>query len=170
MEPISKIEDNVTMLKFEPIRKFKHGLIFRLLSQSFAELINDELEEKIKQFDKEIFENPDTVGACVFVSTLNGQAIGMASWDPRQGPEIGIIGYNCILPEFGGRGFGKAQINEVLRRFKAMRFKKAIVTTGDHPFFLKATKIYLACGFKETRRHSKSSDQRYGSIDYEIEM
>ncbi|MHC4124608.1 MAG: GNAT family N-acetyltransferase, partial [Planctomycetota bacterium] len=95
------------MLKFEPITKYDKGFVFSLLSQSFAELWNDELEEKIKQFDREVFENPDTVGACTFISTLNGEAMGMASWDPRQGPEVGIIGYNCILPEYQSRGFGK---------------------------------------------------------------
>jgi hypothetical protein len=110
------------MLKFEPITKYEKGVVFSLLSQSWAELWNDELEKKIKQYDKEIFENPDTVGACVFISTLNGKAIGMTSWDPRQGPEVGIIGYNCILHEYQGQGIGKAQIKEILRRFKLNQF------------------------------------------------
>lgn len=158
------------MLKFKQITEYEPGIVFSLLSQSFAELWNDELEEKMKQFDKEVFENPDTVGACAFISTLNGKPVGMASWDPRQGPELGIIGYNCILPEYHGKGFGKAQIEEVLKRWKKQGFKKASVTTGQHPFFEPADKMYLACGFKETRRYNEGRDSRYGSIDYELEL
>jgi N-acetylglutamate synthase-like GNAT family acetyltransferase len=158
------------MLTFEPITKFERGIIFQLLSQSFAELLNDDLEKKIKQFDDDIFDNPDTVGACVFVSTLNGKVIGMASWDPRQWPQIAMIGYNCILPDFRGNGFGKAQIKEILKRLKAMEFKKVIVITGDHPFFLNTAKMYSSCGFMEIRRCNEGRDPRYGSIDYEIEL
>jgi GNAT superfamily N-acetyltransferase len=158
------------MLKFEPITKFERGLIFQLLSQSFSDVLDNALKQKIEAYDKEAFENPDTVGAYVFISSLNGAVVGMASWDPRQWPEIGIIGYNCIVPDFHGMGFGQVQIKEVLNRFKAMGFKKAIVTTGNHPFFLKAAKMYLACGFTEIRRYNEGRDPRYGSIDYEIKL
>lgn len=72
---------------------------------------------------------------CVFISILNDEPIGMASWDPRQVPEVGIIGYNCILPEYQGKGFGKTQIQEILKRLKNQGFEKALVTTGEHPFF-----------------------------------
>jgi GNAT superfamily N-acetyltransferase len=158
------------MLRFESITKYEKGFVFSLLSQSFAELWNDELEEKMKQFDKEVFEHADTVGACAFVSTLNGKPVGMASWDPRQGPELGIIGYNCILPEYQDRGFGKAQIEEILKRLREHGFEKVIVTTGEYPFFEPAGKMYLACGFKEIRRYNEGRDPRYGSIEYKIEL
>lgn len=158
------------MLKFKQITEYEPGVVFSLLSQSFAELLNDEFERKLRRDDKEVFENPDTIGACAFISVLNSKTVGMASWDPRQGPEVGIIGYNCILPEYQGRGFGKAQIEEVLKRFNGQGFKKVIVTTGEHPFFEPAEKMYLACGFKEIRRYNEGRDPRYGSIDYEIEL
>jgi len=51
------------------------------------------------------------------------------------GPEVGIIGWNGILPEFRGRGFGKAQIRELLGRLKLDGFKNAFVRTGEHAFF-----------------------------------
>src|SRR3989339_1231936 len=152
------------MLKFEPVKKYEEGIIFSLLSQSWKKLWNDELEEKIKQFDQEVFKNPDTVGVCVFISTLNGKPIGMASWDPRQWPELGIIGYNCILPKFQDKGFGKAQINEVLERLKRGGFKRAFVKTGEHPFFSSAQKTYTACGFKEIKRHPTGDQPGYGTI------
>ena len=37
------------MLKFEPITKYEKGVVFSLLSRSFAEVLNDSLEEKMKQ-------------------------------------------------------------------------------------------------------------------------
>jgi len=158
------------MIEFSRITEYEPGIIFSLLSQSFAELWNDELEEKIRQFDKEVFENPDTVGACTFISTLNGKPVGMASWDPRQGPELGIIGWICVLPEFQGKGFGKIQIKEILRRLKRDGFKKAFVRTGEHPFFSNAQKMYAACGFKESKRYPTGNQQGYGTIDYEIKL
>jgi len=158
------------MLKFEPITKYEEGTVFSLLSQSLAAIWNDKLEKKIRQFDKEVFENPDTVGACTFISTLNGKAVGMASYDPRQVPELGIIGFNCILPKFQTRGLGKAQIEQILRRLKTAGFKKASVRTGGHPFFIRAQNMYLACGFKESRRYSTGDQPGYGTIDYEIEL
>jgi GNAT superfamily N-acetyltransferase len=158
------------VFKFEPVTKYKRGVIFSLLQQSFAGLWNDDLEKKTRQYDQDIFDNPDTVGACVFITCLNSNAIGMASWDPRQGPEMAILGYNCILPEYQGKGFGTSQIKEVLGQLKTAGFKKAIVTTGQHPFFAAAVKMYLACGFKEQTRYNKGKESRYGSVDYEVEL
>ncbi|MBC8481766.1 MAG: GNAT family N-acetyltransferase [Planctomycetes bacterium] len=158
------------MLKFKQIAEYEPGIIFSLLKKSYEKVWNDKLEQSLRDSDKEVFENPDTVGACIFISTLNGKAVGMASWDPRQGPEVGIIGHSCVLPEFQGRGFGKEQINEILRRFKLNGFAKVLVTTGEEPFFKPARKMYLSCGFKETKRYDSCYNPPYKSIDYEIEL
>ena len=158
------------MLKFKQITEYEPGIIFSLLSQSFGEVLDGMLEEKIKQYDKEAFESPDTVGACVFISTLNGKPVGIASWDPRQGPELGIIGWVCILPKFQCKGFGEAQIKEVLKRLKQDGFKKVFVRTGEHPFFTNAQKMYAACGFKEIKRHPTGDQPGYGTIDYELKL
>jgi GNAT superfamily N-acetyltransferase len=158
------------MLKFSKTTEFEPGIIFSLLSQSFTELWNEDLEKKIIKFDTEIFENPDTVGACTFISTLNGKAVGMASYDPRQGPEAGIIGYNCILPEYQGRGLGKTQIKEIIRRLKESGFKKVFVRTGEHPFFNKARNMYIACGFKESKKYPIGNQPGCEIIDYEIDL
>ena len=158
------------MVEFTGIAGYEAGIVHSLLCRSFAELLNDALEEKIKSFDKDIFENPDTIGACTFISTLGGEAVGMASWDPRQGPAVGVIGYNCILPEYQGKGFGTAQIKEILRRLKKDGFKKVMVRTGEHPFFVSAQKMYAACGFSEKKRYETGDQPGYGTIDYEIEV
>jgi GNAT superfamily N-acetyltransferase len=74
------------------------------------------------------------------------------------------------LPKFQGKCFGKAQVKEVLRRLKQDNFKKAFVRTGEHLFFTSAQKMYVACGFKELKRHSNGDQSGYGTIDYEIEL
>jgi GNAT superfamily N-acetyltransferase len=153
-------------LVFDKATDFPPGTVFSLLSQSWQPLWNDILAEKIRQFDTEVYENPTTVGACTYITTLDGSPAGMFSWDPRKGPEVVIIGWNCILPGFQGKGIGKAQIREMLKRFKQAGFKKVAVTTGQDPFFLPAQRIYLACGFTEVQRHPAAPNQRYGSIDY----
>lgn len=158
------------MLKFKRITEYEPGIVFSLLSQSFAEVLDDGLEGKIKEYERDVFGNPDTVGACAFISTLNGEVVGMASWDPRQGPGLGIIGWVCVLPEFQGRSFGKIQIKEILRQFKRDGFKKAFVRTGEHPFFANAQKLYAACGFQESKRHPTGDQPGFGTIDYELKL
>lgn len=158
------------MIKFTPITEYKPGIIFSLLSQSFVEVCDDGLKEIMQKYDSEAFENPDTVGACAFITTIHNSVIGMASWDPRQGPEHGIIGWDCILPEFQGKGYGKAQMFEVLRRLKQDGFQKAFVRTGEHPFFIRAQKMYLACGFQEIKRYPAGDQPGYGTIEYTIEL
>jgi GNAT superfamily N-acetyltransferase len=163
-------------LQFISPRDQKPGTIASLLRQAYADLlISDPLTFRPEhvnwaQYDCDVFEQPTTVGVCIFVTQLDGRIIGFGSWDPRQGPQVGIIGHNCILPEFRGRGFGKQQIREILRRFGVMSIEKAIVSTNDHPFFIPAQRMYLAFGFREVRRIPWDRDPRYWTIEYEMEI
>ena len=156
------------MVEFSKVTEYKAGIVFSLLRRSFAEIIDGVLEEKMREFDGAVFENIETVGACAFVTILNGEAVGMVSWDSREGPELGVVGWNCVLPEFRGRGFGKMQIEEVLGRLKGEGFKRVVVRTGEHPFFAAARRMYVACGFREVRRSPTGDQEGYGTIDYEV--
>lgn len=88
----------------------------------------------------------------------------MGSYDPRQEPERGIIGWNCVVPEHQGKGLGKAQIQELLRIFRNRGIRKACVTTTDEEFFVPAQRTYEACGFERVR---KTKDN---NIEYELEL
>ena len=164
------------MLTFTSITQHKRGILASLLVRSYAAIPEtdpqfwDEERSKWHRFDREAFDNPDTVGKCVFVTCLDGRPIGFGSFDPRPAPELGRIGHNCILPEFRGRGFGKNQIDEILRRLSRLGVRKAAVSTGDHPFFLPARKMYEACGFRETGWHMPDPNPGFGIIEYEREM
>jgi GNAT superfamily N-acetyltransferase len=152
------------------------GIISRLLDQSYAELVrtHPELREPEKEnwekFDRDVFENPDTIGACTFLSWCGKDIVGFFSFDPRSGPAYGVIGHNCILSEYRNRGFGKRQIAEILRRFRQMGIGHARVSTSDHPFFVPAQKMYTAFGFVEVKRVPFDRDPKQNMIHYEMKI
>lgn len=163
-------------LKFTPPQTQKPGTISAILKICYAELVSSDPalwgdeEEGWERFDKDVYEDPDSIGDCTFMSWLADNIIGFASFDPRQWPALGIIGHNCILPAFQKRGFGKQQIREILRRFHKMGFKRAKVSTLDHPFFIPAQALYTACGFSESRRFPWEGSSVYRLIEYEKDL
>ena len=160
-------------LSFTSPQNQKPGLIASILECVYAPLL--ESDPRIwepertnwEEYDREIFEYPETVGKSIFLSQLADQIVGFASWDPRQRPRYGIIGHNCILPKFCGRGYGKRQIEEVLRRFAQIGIETARVSTNDYPFFIPAQRMYESCGFREVRRIPWKRDPERRLIEYE---
>ncbi len=145
------------MIDFKEIDNFKPGLIEQLLKTCYKGLIDYFPEEKQRLFcqwekeDSEAFNNLETIGRHVKFSCLDNNAIGYFSWDDRQYP-LGIIGQNCILPNFQGQGYGKEQIELIIEIFQDKNFKEVKAITGDHDFFMPAQKIYISCGFKVQKR------------------
>jgi GNAT superfamily N-acetyltransferase len=164
------------MIEFKSLCDHEPGQLFSLLVQSYSDYFEHEPDCRQawlpgwEQYDHDVFAHPETIGACGFVTWLDSQAIGFASWDPRLFPTIGIIGHNCILPAFRGSSFGKRQIIEILRIFSAAGVQVVRVTTGEHPFFLPAQGMYQSCGFKEVNRHFSIPCSRYRAIDYELSL
>jgi len=163
-------------LRFTPPFERGPGVVAWLLKRSYAKLVatdqhNWESEiEKWEQADRSVFENPGTVGACTFLSWAEADLVGFFCFDPRLRPAYGVIGHNCILPEFQGQGFGKQQIHEIIRRFNVMGIKAAKVSTNDHPFFTPAQRMYIACGFREVKRVPWDRDPKQNMIHYEMEL
>jgi GNAT superfamily N-acetyltransferase len=156
------------MIEFKTIEHFQPG-IFQKITKICYEPLFLYLPEKKAEFhqqweksDKGTFDHPG-IGKCVFVTCINHKPIGFASWDPRQKP-IGIIGQNCILPEYQGQGFGKKQILEVITILRNSGFQRIKVTTGDHEFFVPAHKMYQSCGFEEIKR---ISGELFDLVEYE---
>lgn len=162
------------MVEFTHFSAHTPGLIVTLLRRSyaafFAELPDcyDEWLPDWLAYDAAIFAQPETVGACGFVSCVDDQPVGFASWNPREFPAVGIIGHNCVVPEQQGQGIGGQQIAEILRRFRASEVCIARVTTGAHPFFVPAQRMYVASGFCEVRRRMVDAPVPYEVIDYEL--
>ena len=160
-------------LRFTPIFEQEPGILASLLSRSYVDLVNRDPfhwkpeEDKWMMFDGDAFSFPETVGACAFLSWQGRNLVGFASFDPRQAPRFGIIGHNCILPEFRGQGFGKLQINAVLDRFMLLGILTAKVTTLDNPFFVPALRMYRSCGFQEMYRKPWEVDRTQSLIHYQ---
>jgi GNAT superfamily N-acetyltransferase len=158
-------------LHFKSLTDHTQGTINNLLKKCYAEMgkmLPEYYHEWIndwKAYDEAIFQHPDSVGACGFVTYRDNVMIGFASWDPRQIPN-GVIGYNGILPEFRGKDYGQFQINEVINRLKSKNFQKVSAPTMDHPFFIGAQKMYLARGFKEIKRYTVEC-KNYKIIEFE---
>ncbi len=154
----------------------KPGTIVRLLNESYAELVETEPEvweaEKAnwEKSDKDAYNNPDTIGACTFLTWYGATLVGFFSFDPSSRPAYGVIGHNCILPEYRKQGFGRQQVDEVLLRLKRYGIRQARVSTNDHPFFLPAQRIYVASGFVEVKRVPWNHDQRKNIIYYKKEL
>lgn len=159
-------------LKFSPPQAKGPGTIASILRCCYARLVSSDPKLwspeilEWEQFDKDIYGNPETVDDSTFLSWWGKRLVGFGSFDPRQMPEVGIVGHNCILPEFQGRGFGKQQISEILRRFRTMGTTNARVVTLDHPFFTPAQAMYLACGFQEERRYPWETNRQFSYIEY----
>ena len=162
--------NTVMNLIFNETAKYKPGIIFRLLCASYAEILDQDLKDQFRRFDREVFEHSDTVGACTFITTLDSEIVGMASFNPRKAPELGIIGHNCILPEHQRKGYGKQQIVEVIRRLRSRDIRLVVVSTSEHPFFEPARKMYLSCGFIESERKREHSQDLYRKIHYEMNL
>jgi hypothetical protein len=52
----------------------------------------------------------------------------------------------AFCPSSEALGFGARQLDEVVRRLAKLGAHKVRATTGEHPFFLPARKMYLAGG------------------------
>ncbi|UCC73813.1 MAG: GNAT family N-acetyltransferase [Gemmatimonadota bacterium] len=162
------------MIAYEPFAAYERGVILELLSESYSQLLQElpagkvaELLGDWREYDEAVFGEPGTVGTCGFVTSLSGEVIGFASWNPTKWPAVGIIGHNCILPKYRCRGYGRQQIREILRRFSDAGFKRAVVQTDEHPFFEPARRMYLKCGFEEVTRHPGVLLEDYAMIEYE---
>ena len=151
-------------IQFTSPTEHPQGTLFDLLKRSWAPLWEPKLEEKIRQFDSDVSDYPETVGACTFLTCLSSEPVGVGSYDPRPGPERGMIGWNCVVPEHQGKGIGKAQILEILRILRSWGIRKACVITADEDFYVPAQRLYEACGF--TRVHTS----RNNNLAYELKL
>jgi GNAT superfamily N-acetyltransferase len=164
------------VIAYTPFAQHKPGLVLSLLLRSYAAYLALDFQAAREwpadwaAYDRSVFRHPDTVGACGFVTCLHGEPIGFASWDPRPFPAYALIGHNCILPAFRGRGYGSAQIRRVLDNLRARGFAEARVTTGDHSFFAPARRMYATCGFQETGRSSHDPRVPLHMIGYRLSL
>ncbi len=117
-------------MTFKPLYKEKASTIYRLLSESYRKFLKDNPEcreswqRDWRDYDADVSSHPETVGKCGFFSHAEGKLIGFASYDPRGNNERAIVGHNCVLPAFQGKGLGSIQLQELLRILEQRGSKK----------------------------------------------
>ena len=164
------------MLRFTDPYKRQPGIIEWLLNQSYLELVLSDPDTwaperaNWKETDINVFENPETIGRCTFLSWYKWTVVGFCCFDPRPAPIYGVVGHNCILPAYRNNGFGRMQILEVIRQFKDRGIRQARVSTNDHPYFIPAQRMYQSCGFREVARKPWETDTTQSLIYYEREI
>jgi RimJ/RimL family protein N-acetyltransferase len=159
-----------TDLTFTKATHSDPGIVYTILSTCFAEILDPPLQQSLRQFDREVFANPDTVGACTLIASAANETIGLLSYDPRPGPRYGIIGYNGILPSHRRQGYGRRQIQEIVRILTTRDFKAARVTTSLHPFFEPARRMYEACGFHRIGTMPASTSRAHATALYQMNL
>ena len=67
------------------------------------------------------------------MTCLDSEPIGLVTGDPRHRPDYVEIGHNGIREQFKGRGYGRLQLEEALRRIKRYEgLKRIIVCTNGN--------------------------------------
>lgn len=153
------------MIEFKRVDQFDKGLIYKLLRESYAILLEVEpdyeleFEANWRRTDDDLFNAPNSIGNAL-ISTLDSEPIGYVSlYVERAG--VGSIGHNCIVPLHRRKGYGKEQVRLALAELKS-QVCRVKVTTANHSFFLPARRTYLSCGFVEVGR---SATNTYGGLE-----
>ena len=149
-------------LEFRKFTDFHRGIMYEILwdAYSFDPRYAECWDGNWKESDAFFFDHPDIADKYGFVTCCRGEPIGFICWDPRNRPEYVEIGHNGIRTAFKGRGFGKAQLSEAVRRIREYEGLREIrVCTNSR---LIAPKNYESVGFvlydrKENRGESAFS-------------
>ncbi|MDD3335573.1 MAG: GNAT family N-acetyltransferase [Eubacteriales bacterium] len=156
------------MLTFERVTAFPRGTLAKLLIDGYAfdPRCAEHWQRDWYDFDAFFYDHPEIADRYGFISTLNGQPIGLASWDPRRLPDHVEIGHNCIVTSQKYKGFGSAQLREAVSRILMLHPQRILVTTSGN--LLPAQRMYESVGFElQQRRTNSGADSFSGDyLDY----
>lgn len=160
-------------IEFRKISDFNRGILYQLLvdAYSFDERCRQCWNKDWKEFDDFFYDNLEIADMYGFVTTLDGQPIGHISWDPRNRPEYVQIGHNCIATKYKGKGYGKRQLSEAVRRIRQYdSLKKIIVNTNA--LMIPAQRNYESVGFEFVQRRENEGAASFSGdfIDYEMKL
>lgn len=156
-------------IEFRNITKFPRGILADFLRDAYAfePKFERSWNEQWQEFDNFFYDNPSIAESCGFVSVLAGKPIGFVTWNPTKLPESAEIGHNCILTKYKGKGYGKRQMQEAVRRIIAQGAHKIIVWTNE--ICVPAQHTYESAGFQFVKTSEDNVSPYAGSrIHYEI--
>jgi len=152
-------------IEFRKFTDFERGIMYDILSDaySFDERCSKCLNDNWKECDNFFFDNPDIADKCGFVTCLANKPIGFISWDPRKRPEYIEIGHNGIRTKYKGKGLGKRQLQEAIRRIKEYQDLKEIRVCTNSNWV--APRNYESVGFTLNDSKLNNSESAF-SGDY----
>jgi len=158
------------MLHFAKVGEHPRGTLCQLLQDAYAFEPRYE-KDWLARWQEEMdffYLHPQIADSCCFVTELDGEAIGFVCWDPRNLPDFVELGHNCIVTHCKGRGYGKLQLQEALRRIAMTNPKEIRVTTDE--ILIPAQKNYESCGFQFLRFRENSWNASYAGklMDYRM--
>lgn len=108
------------MMEFRKISHFPRGMLYEILvdAYSFDERNRQNWDTDWEQTDRFFYDNPEIADKYGLVTCLDGEPIGFVTWDPRNLPDYVEIGHNGIREKYKGRGYGRLQLEEALRRIR----------------------------------------------------
>lgn len=134
-------------ISFHKLTEYPRGLMYDILKDaySFDERCAQCWDDNWRDSDAFFYDHPEIADRYSLVTCYQEEPIGMICWDPRNRPDYVEVGHNGIRTAYKGRGFGKLQLAEALRRIKEYEGLKEIrVCTNRH---LIAPRNYESAGF-----------------------
>lgn len=157
-------------IEFRKITEFPRGTLAVLLKDgySFEPRFGTYWKNQWIEFDSFFYDNPNIADFSGFMTVLNGEPIGFVSWNPTHLPDFTEVGHNCIATKYKGKGYGKAQMLEAVRRIKEQGAKKIIVCTNER--LVPAQHTYESVGFRLVKKSEEPTCPEYAGqrIHYEI--
>lgn len=160
-------------IEFRKISHFDREILYQLLvdAYSFDEKCRQCWDKEWKEFEDFFFDNLEIADKYGFITVLNGEPIGHISWDPRNRPKYVEIGHNCIATKYKGKGYGRKQLIEAVRRIRQYdNLQKIIVTTNE--LLVPAQKNYERVGFELVQRRKNYDRAAFSGdfMDYEMKL
>ena len=149
------------MIEFRKPTDFPRGTFYAILVDAYS---YDQRNRQIwdtnwKETDDFFYGNPEIADKYGLVTCLDGDPIGFVTWDPRNRPAYVEIGHNGIREQYKGRGYGRLQLEEALRRIREYEgLKRIIVCTNSN---LIAPKNYESVGFALYDRKPNNTESAY---------
>lgn len=158
------------MLEFRKFTDFPRGTMYDILQDAYSyDPRNKEIwNENWRSSDDFFYDNPTIAEKYGLVTCIDGYPIGFVTWDPRNAPAYVEIGHNGIRSSYKGKGYGRLQLQEAIRRIKTYDdLKKIIVCTNSN---LIAPGNYQSVGFQLYDRKVNNSESSYTGdyLYYEI--
>ncbi len=128
---------------------FENVTIFHILEQRYGIMGGRPWREwKTAQIDRFFAQYPEWVQ----VAEVDGEVVGVVTYQLDRQRKIGTIGNNGVDPRYQGRGIGTAMYAYVLDIFRQVGMRYAEVATGLSDSAAPARRAYEKVGFRPLTR------------------